>query len=83
MKSTTDGKRLRAAILEVVENQLRDNQPPEARSTFERLCREWHSEIKHLIAAALSVEIYEALKNKTEYNRERYVKNLARLPQLP
>ena len=30
---------LRAALLEVVENQLHENNPPEARATYERLIR--------------------------------------------
>ena len=85
MPAQEKGSYLGAALLEVVDNQLRDNQPPETRQTFERLCREGHpqSEAKRLIGVALSAEIYEILKKSTEFNRERYVNNLARLPQLP
>jgi hypothetical protein len=76
---------LAAALLEVVDNQLRDNQPPETRETLERLCSEGHprSRARQLIGAALSAEIYETMKRRTEFNSERYVTNLAKLPRLP
>ena len=35
---------LRDAILEVVENQLHDNDPPETRETFQRLLAETYTE---------------------------------------
>ena len=34
------------------------------------------------IAGALSVEIFEAMKNKSPYDEERYIKNLKALPKL-
>ena len=85
MTAHKKGSYLGSAILEVVDEQLRDNQPPETRLTFDRLCREGHqqTEARRLIGYALSEEIYEILKRKTEFNRERYVNNLARLPRLP
>ena len=85
MTAQKKGSYLGAALLEVVDNQMRDNQPPETRQTFERLCKEGHPQAvaKRLIGYALSAEIYDMLKKKTEFNRERYVNNLARLPQLP
>ena len=38
--------------------------------------------IRH-IAGALSVEIFEAMKNQFPYDKERYIKNLKALPKLP
>jgi hypothetical protein len=77
--------RLNAAFLKAVENQLRDNQPPEARQTYERLLREGHSEAetKDLIGAAIASETYYILKRNEPFNRDRYVKTLNNLPNLP
>jgi hypothetical protein len=85
MSSRYKGSRLLENILEVVENQMRDNLPPETRKTFERLLKEGHSqtEAKRLIGCALSAEIYEVLKNKREFDRRRYSAYLGRLPTMP
>ena len=85
MRLSRKGERIGAAILEVVDNQLRDNQPPETRLTFERLCKVGRSEVeaKRLIGAALSVEIYEVLKNREAFNHDRFVRNPSRLPRMP
>ena len=76
---------LRAAILEVVYNQLRDNTPPETRETFERLQREGHSvdEAKRLIGVVVSYELFDVLKSKQPYNEARFVNSLKQLPKLP
>lgn len=76
---------LRAALLEVVDNQLANNTPPETSQTFERLLREGNSEdeAKMLIASGVAVEIFEVLKRQEPYNNERFVKALNRLPELP
>jgi hypothetical protein len=76
---------LRAAILEVVDNQLANKTPPETSQTFERLLREGKSEdeAKMLIASVVSVEIFEVLKRQEPYNNERFVKALNSLPELP
>ena len=76
---------LKAVILEVVDNQLRANDPPEARSTLERLTAEGHSEnaAKELIACAVTSEIFGIMKNKEEFNHQRYVDALNKLPQMP
>lgn len=82
---TEEGQRAGEAIIEAVENQLADNNPPETRQTLERLMASGESRENALryIASALSVEIFEALKNSTPYNEERYIKNLKGLPELP
>jgi hypothetical protein len=68
-----------------VENQLRDNEPPETRQTYERLLREGHSEAeaKDLIGAAIAAETYYILKKSGPFDRDRYVKMLNNLPKLP
>jgi hypothetical protein len=77
--------RLRAAFLEAVENQLRDNEPQESRQTYERLLREGDSEAeaKDLIGAAIAAETYYILKRDEHFNHDRYVTMLNNLPKLP
>ena len=76
---------LKAAFLQVVANQLRANNPPEVRQTLDRLVAQGISaqDAKIYIAQAVCVEIYDTLKNKKPFNRERYLKNLKRLPKEP
>jgi hypothetical protein len=76
---------LKAVILQVVDNQLRANDPPEIRSTLERLIKEGYSkeQAKELIGCAVTSEIFDILKNKKEFNLERYRAVLAKLPQMP
>lgn len=77
--------RLRAAFLEAVDNQLRDNDPPETRQTYDRLLLEGHSdaEAKDLIGAAIAAETYHILKENQPFNHARFVESLRRLPELP
>jgi len=72
-------------ILEVVENQMRDNDPSETRKTFDRLSQEGHSDedAKRLIGRLVASEIFDVLKKQEEFNPERYVKALNNLPELP
>ena len=54
---------LKSAILEVVDNQLKANDPPETRQTFDRLISEGYSEeeAKKLIGSVVTVEIFDVL----------------------
>lgn len=76
---------LKAAIFEVVDNQIRDNDPPETSQTFNRLLREGHSkkEAQRLIGCVVTSEIYDVLKNMEEFDVTRFVKALNKLPQMP
>jgi len=78
-------QRVRAAALEVVENQLRDDNPPETRETLDRLVGEGHteSEAKGLIAAVVLTEIVDVLKSNQPFDHARFVAALDRLPALP
>ncbi len=69
--------------MNVVENQLRDNDPPESRITFERLLREGFSELdaKKLIAKVIATETFWIIKKSEAFNRKRLVNNLNRLPK--
>ena len=76
---------LRQAILGVVDNQLRENDPPEARETLARLIKEGHpeAEARELIGSVVAVEIYEVMNQNRPFNRERFVAGLKSLPRLP
>ncbi|MBO0700537.1 MAG: hypothetical protein J2P46_19225 [Zavarzinella sp.] len=76
---------LRRAILEVVDNQLRDNTPPETRATLDRLVAEGRSrkEAIELIACVVSTEIFHVLKSGRPYDNARFVAALQALPRLP
>jgi hypothetical protein len=76
---------LQSAILEVVENQLESNDPPETRQTYERLLREGHSEdeAKKLIGAVVAAEMFWIMKQEKPFDQDRFVKALARLPEIP
>jgi len=73
------------AMLEAVDNQLRDLNPPEAAETYNRLIAGGRSdqEARQLIAVALSAEMFEMMKHKKDYNPERYIGYLHKLPKLP
>ena len=76
---------LTAAIMEAVNNQLRDSNPPETKETYDRLVASGISnkEARQLIAIALSTEMFEMLKHKKDYSQQRYIASLRKLPKLP
>jgi hypothetical protein len=78
-------KVLNAAILEVVENQLLEGNPPETQQTYDRLIKAGYSdkETRDLIGCVVSSEIFEVLKKKEPYDRDRFISALKRLPTLP
>jgi len=80
-----DPKLARRAVLDAVENQLRENSPPEAKATLERLIAAGYSkaDAKRLIGCALVIEIFDVMKTEKPYNKARYLANLAKLPELP
>lgn len=82
MKSQSHNPYLKAAYLDAVENQLRDNDPPETRQTLDRLRKEGHSEedAKVLIASVIAAETYWIMKSGSAFNHERFLRNLQRLP---
>jgi len=77
--------RLEESVLEVVDNQLRSNDPPETRQTFDRLISEGYSnkEAKELIGHVVASEIFVVLKNQEPFNLVRFVDALNKLPKLP
>ncbi len=76
---------LKEAVMNVVDNQIRNNNPPQTRQTYNRLVAEGHSkkEAKRLIACVVSSEIFDMLKKHEEFNEDRFVKALNKLPEMP
>ena len=82
---TPDGQLAGEALVEVVENQIQDNDPPETRITLDRLMSlgESRENAMRYIGSVLSLEIYEIFKHQTPFDEQRYVANLRSLPELP
>ena len=73
--------RLKALILEVVDNQINDNDPPITRKTMERLKAAGYTEkkAKEMIAAVVVSYIYEIMKNGKDFDVSSYTRDLKRL----
>lgn len=78
-------QRLRGAILQVVEQQLRDHEPAATREAFDRLCREGfpEDEAKKLIGYVVAAEFFEVLREGRPYNEQAITAKLKALPRLP
>ena len=76
---------LRKQIFQVIENQMKNNDPPETKITYARLHNHGYSalEAKQLIGQCLIVELFDVIKNKKPFDETRYVRNLQQLPKKP
>lgn len=76
---------MRKQIFDIVKNQLKSNNPPETKFTYDRLRKEGFDDVqtKNMIGQCVSVEIFEVLKSGKPYNSARYIKNLKKLPKEP
>ena len=76
---------LNAAIMEVVDSQIRNNDPPQTSQTLQRLVTDGHSEeeARRLIACVVSAEIFDVLKQQQPFDLNRFVNGLNNLPALP
>jgi hypothetical protein len=76
---------LKSSILQVVDNQINSNNPPETKVTYDRLIKLGHSseDAKRLIGIVVSAEIFDVMKNQEMFNKERFVKSLSKLPETP
>ena len=77
--------RIKAMILEVVENQMQNNDPPETKQTYDRLITEGHSDedAKRLIGSVVAIEVFDILKKQEVFNLADFVQALNKLPELP
>jgi hypothetical protein len=76
---------MRRILLEIVENQLRDNDPPETRATLQRLMGEGNTreQAVELIACVVTTEIFDVLKSGQVFQPARFTAELRKLPRLP
>jgi len=84
MKKTED-QRLRKAILEVINNQIRDNDPPETKQTLDRLQKEGlpKEEALKQIGYVVASEVFTVLKENRNYDDAKYIAAMNALPKLP
>ena len=75
--------RLQKLILEVVNNQLRDNDPPITKEVYEKLIKAGYSvrEAKEKIGAVVLTEIYDVMKENQSYDESRYQNALEEMLQ--
>lgn len=78
-------EKFRKHIFDTIENQLKDNNPPATKSTYDRLKKQGYGdfETKQMIGQCLAVEIFDIMKHGKPYNNKRYVENLIALPKEP
>ena len=84
-KSDTSQEALRTTILEIVDNQIRNHDPPEALATYERLIGQGHcdEEARRLIGCVIASEVVGVVNESREYDHCRYLAALEALPRLP
>ena len=85
MKEKEQKEVLRAAVEEILNNQLRDNKPAETKITLERLMAAGNTEhnARLHISQCIVVELFDILKHKKPFDEARYVQNLKNLPKKP
>lgn len=68
-------------MIEIVENQLKENFPKCTKETYDRLMDAGNSaeDSKLKIAGILVIEMYDMMKNQQPFNEERYAEGLAEL----
>ena len=78
-------ERIRQQIFEIINSQLKDNNPPETKATYDRLRKQGFDDFvtKQLIGQCIAVELFEIIKFAKPFNNERYIKNLIQLPKEP
>ncbi|GLO61230.1 hypothetical protein MACH09_17380 [Vibrio sp. MACH09] len=73
-----------AVLIETIENQLQDGEPKQVKETLMRLMMTGtpREDALALMACALSVEVFDVMKNGVEFNQKRYANHLSQLPDL-
>ena len=82
---SVESGRVQESFLQVVEEQLLIGEPKETGLTLQRLIAMGYEEdeAKGLIAHAVEAEILTVMSPGQEYDQDRYVQTLRRLPELP
>lgn len=76
---------VREQILQIVDNQLKSNKPPETRQTYDRLLRSGitDKDARLYIAQCVAGEVFDVLKYQQPFNEKRFIENLNKLPEDP
>ena len=74
---------MREIFMGIIDNQIRDNDPPETKQTLDRLISEGFSEkdAMEMIGCVVISEIFNVLKSKKEFDEARYIEALNKLPE--
>ena len=77
-----ENNKLKSKIIEIVDNQIKINDPKCTKETLERLVNIGipEKESKELIGRILVEEMYDILKSQVPFNEKRYAKKLTMLP---
>ena len=75
--------RLHLTIHEIVATQIVDDDPPEVWATAQRLRKLGYGrhEVLHMLGAAMTPQLWDALRNQREYDLEAHRAALAALPE--
>ena len=78
-------KILHRQIMNIIDNQIRDEDPPETKQTLERLVEAGHSktDAKKYIGQCIAVELFNVMNKQQPFDEKRYIKNLMNLPKEP
>lgn len=72
-------------VIQAIKEQIRQNDPPETKETFDRLRREGHAEeeVYRMLGCVMTSEIYDVMKGERVFDRDLYVRRLRAPPKLP
>lgn len=76
------GKEARMEFEQIVLNQIKENDPPITRITYNRLMKLINNEkeVIRMLTAAIATEVYYVMKEQKPFNLKRYSKILKNLP---
>ncbi|MCF8228614.1 MAG: hypothetical protein K9G58_12890 [Bacteroidales bacterium] len=76
---------LRDQIFEIIKNQIKNNDPPETKQTYNRLKKMGYTDFvtKQLIGQCVAVELFNVMKFQEAFDEEHYIENLKNLPEEP
>lgn len=76
---------MREQIFEIIRNQIKANNPPETKITFDRLKKLGYSDFvtNQLIGQCIAGELFRIMKFQEPFNESRYISNLKKLPKEP
>jgi hypothetical protein len=78
-------EKIREQIFEIIKNQLKDNNPPEAKDTYDRLIKLGYDDFqtRQFMGQCVAVELFGIFKFNKPFNIDRYIENLKKLPNEP